>query len=84
VDAPLHIWVNYYGSHGHSVSGVNRTAVKVHRDEGIRHGPVRILMRDGQWLREPELIESVRVGAREQQVNREQIGDVQDRRLVLK
>jgi hypothetical protein len=57
VDAPLHIWVNYYGSHGHSVSGVNRTAVKVHRDEWIRHGPVRILMRDGQLLREPELIE---------------------------
>ena len=58
MDAPLHIWVNYFGSHGHNVSGANRIVISVLHDEETRHGPVRILMRDGQRLREPELIDS--------------------------
>ena len=62
VGAPLHIWVNHYGSQGHSDSHVNRLVMSAGHDEEIRHGPVRILMRDGQRLHEPEVIQP-KVGA---------------------
>ena len=54
----LHISINHYGSHGHSDNHVNRVPIptKTRPYEAIRHGPVRILMRNGQWLHEPELV----------------------------
>jgi hypothetical protein len=60
----LHIAVNHYGPHGHSSSHENpmRISIKTQYGEETRHGPVRILMRDGQWLREPELVETLPKG----------------------
>ena len=58
VSEPLHISVNHYGPHGHSDSHVKRIPINLPHDEDFPHGPVRILMRDGQRLPEPELVEA--------------------------
>ena len=54
---PLHISINHFGAHGHCDSHMSNP-IPLHNDEDFRPGPVRILMRDGQWLQEPELIEA--------------------------
>ena len=63
VSEPLHISINHYGPHGHSYSHVKRIPINLPHDEDFPHGdfphgPVRILMRDGQRLPEPELVEA--------------------------
>lgn len=63
VSEPLHISINHYGPHGHSDSHVKRIPINLPHDEDFPHGdfphgPVRILMRDGQRLPEPELVEA--------------------------
>jgi len=60
VSEPLHISVNHYGPHGHSDGHVKRIPINLPHDEDsphgdFPHGPVRILMRDGRRLPEPEL-----------------------------
>lgn len=54
---PLHISFNHYGALGHCDSHVSGPIPR-RNDEDFRPGPVRILMRDGQRLQEPELVEA--------------------------
>ena len=59
VSEPLRISINHYGPHGHSYSHFKRIPILTLPDlENFPHGPVRILMRDGQRLPEPELVEA--------------------------
>ena len=55
---PLRIFVNHYGAHGHSDNHMDgRMPIKLRCDEESQPGPVRVLMRDGRRLPEPELVD---------------------------
>ena len=58
VSEPLHISINHYGPHGHSEGHVKRVQINLPHDDDLPHGPVRILMRAGRRLPEPELVEA--------------------------
>jgi hypothetical protein len=63
---PLHISFNHYGAHGHCDSHVS-SPIPLHDDEDFRPSPVRILMRDGQRLPEPEWLQVREAHARPEQ-----------------